>query len=64
MQKILNFFKKTKTWEYKIIPVIGDDDDNFVEYELVLNHLGEIGWELTAIYKNFLVFKKCSSTTK
>ena len=66
MQKILNFFKKkNNTWEYKIIPVIGDVDDNFVEYEIILNSLGEIGWELVFTYEKYLIFKKpCSSTTK
>jgi hypothetical protein len=66
MQKILNFFKKkNNAWEYKIIPVIGDVDDNFVEYEIILNSLGEIGWELAFTYEKYLIFKKpCSSITK
>jgi hypothetical protein len=67
MQKILNFFKtkNSPVWEYKVIPVLGDEDDNFVEYEMVLNHLGEIGWELVCTYNKNLIFKKpCSNKTK
>jgi hypothetical protein len=65
MQKILNFFKKSNScWEYKIIPILDPEGDSFVEYDLVLNHLGEIGWELAAIYKDYLIFKKCSNITK
>jgi hypothetical protein len=65
MQKILNFFKTSRiVWEYKIIPIIDPEDGNFVEYELIMNALGDIGWELSAVYKDFLVFKKCSQTTK
>lgn len=65
MQKILSFFKRSQTaWEYKIIPILDADDGNFVEYELIMNALGDLGWELVAIYKDFLIFKKCSNITK
>jgi len=65
MLKILNFFKTNKIiWEYKVIPIVDADDGNFVEYELIMNALGDIGWELAAIYKDYLIFKKCSQTTK
>jgi len=65
MQKILNLFKNSRTvWEYKIIPIIDSEDSNFVEYELIMNTLGDIGWELSTVYKDFLIFKKCSQTTK
>ncbi len=65
MQKILNFFKTNNhSWEYKIIPIVDPDDENFVEYELIMNALGAIGWELCAVYKDFLIFKKCSPILK
>lgn len=66
MQKILSFFK-TKSrpvWEYKIIPIIDADDGNFVEYELIMNALGDLGWEFAGIYKDYLIFKTCSNKTK
>lgn len=65
MQKILNFFKSKDTvWEYKIIPIIDPDDSNFVEYELIMNTLGDLGWELSAVYKDYLIFKKCLNKMK
>jgi hypothetical protein len=65
MQKILSFFKTTRpVWEYKVIPIIDPEDGNFVEYELIMNALGDLGWELASIYKDFLIFKKCSNITK
>lgn len=65
MQKILNFFKTNRSvWEYKIIPIVDAEDGNFVEYELIMNALGDIGWELFGVYKDYLIFKKCSQTKK
>lgn len=67
MEKIIKWFQAGKTnqvWEYKIIPIIDPDDGNFVEYELIMNALGDLGWELVSTYKDFLIFKKCSNTTK
>ena len=65
MQKVFNFFKTPLSkWEYKIIPVVDPEDSNFVEYELIMNALGDLGWELVSIYKDFLIFKKCSNITK
>lgn len=66
MQKLLRFFK-TKSrpvYEYKVIPIIDPDDGNFVEYELIMNALGELGWELVCVYKDYLIFKSCSNKTK
>lgn len=60
---MFNFLKKSlPRWQYKIIPILGEEDGELLEYEIVCNHLGEIGWELVTAYRGFLIFKKHAET--
>lgn len=47
-------------WEYTIMP-IGDPDDAdspFSDNALLMNTLGQLGWELVGVYHKYMVFKR------
>lgn len=53
------FKKKITRWEYKVIPIGDPDADDFiVDSNLVLDHLGMIGWELVAVIGPHGIFKR------
>ena len=33
-------------------------DEPFAENEMIMNTFGEIGWELVAVYKDHMIFKR------
>jgi len=43
-------------WEYKIIMLGADDHGSFNDY--LLNHQGELGWELVAVSDHLAYFKR------
>ena len=49
------------TWQYTMLPMLPDSDQtnvNPVDYLVLMNSLGESGFELCAIHENVLIFKK------
>ena len=45
-------------WEYKIIPIGSYDADDFADNSLLLDTMGQIGWEMVAIYGQYVIFKR------
>ena len=62
-----NWFKKqskvltsVQKWSYLVMPLTsGDEEDlNVLDHQIMLNGIGQAGWELVAMYRDHMIFKK------
>ena len=61
---MFNFFKtqqvapSVQKWEYLVMPLVGEESVDLLDHKIMLNGVGQAGWELVNIYKDYMVFKK------
>jgi hypothetical protein len=56
---MFSFFKpKLVRWEYKILPIGSHESDDFAENTLLLDAMGQIGWEMVSVYGQYVIFKR------
>ena len=62
-----NWFKRkhkvassVQQWCYLVMPLTsGEDEDlNVLDHQIMLNGIGQAGWELVAMYRDHMIFKK------
>lgn len=47
-------------WSYLVMPLTSGDDEelNVLDHQIMLNGIGQAGWELVAMYRDHMIFKK------
>ena len=47
-------------WSYLVMPLTSGEDEelNVLDHQIMLNGIGQAGWELVAMYRDHMIFKK------
>jgi hypothetical protein len=64
---MINWFERrnetlssVQQWSYLVMPLTsGEEEDlNVLDHQIMLNGIGQAGWELVAMYRDHMIFKK------
>ena len=60
----MNWFKRklpsVQRWEYMVMPFTAHETEDLdvLDHKIMLNGIGQAGWELICIHRDHMIFKK------
>ena len=61
IRSFLSWLLGQRRWDYMVLPMTSADDQvepDLVDHKVMISALGNSGWEMVAVYKDQIVFKK------